>query len=131
MQRRVSRGWRQHNRKRHFRSQDLGVRLNGADIRDSLRNQIDPAKRFTIPAQSELTLSAVRSVVVDLAWLFGVKNSLEIESIDHFVDAGHAAVIAKGILLGLQQRRRRSHAQSAEYPAPRGRVEGIHRLGSS
>src|SRR5579871_847092 len=127
MQRTVSRGWRQHNGESHLRPQDLGVRLDRTNIHYAPGNQLDPAKRLPITTQGELTLRAVGRIVVNLARLLGLKHGLEVENSDQFVNAGHAAMIAKGILLGVQQRRHsRRHSQTAEYPPAGSRVKGIH-----
>ena len=89
----------------HRGAEDLGGRMDGAGVENPVGKQLHPIESLTVAAEGELAVRPVGRVVVVVAWDLGVCHGFEVECRDEFVQRGNAAVIAEGILLGVEQRR--------------------------
>ena len=87
----------------HPGPQYFGGGRNRADVRHGPRHQIHPLERFPVAAKRKLAVGAVSREIVDLARQPGIRHRLEIEYRSQFIEAGHAAVIAKRIQLGSEK----------------------------
>ena len=101
-------------------AENFGGGLDRADVHHATGHKFDPVERFPIPAQREFAFRAVSRVSVGLARQLGKRYGFEFNSGFEFVHSRNTGMIAKRILLRLEQRRsREAGAQSAKNAPPR------------
>lgn len=94
-----------HDRERHLRAEQFERGLRRIYRSDSPGHKLDPVVGLAVAAEGKLAVYPVRGVVVGRSRHLREGHRLEVKRGVEFVHARNAAVIAKGILLGEQERR--------------------------